>query len=76
MLKYFATRSVRSLFTASEHVITYRSLSTTNAVCRQVEDRKEMLKSLPTPDEGTAGENAYDIDTMGYATTALSAYIN
>uniref|UniRef100_A0A0K8TSA4 Putative mitochondrial ribosomal protein s11 n=1 Tax=Tabanus bromius TaxID=304241 RepID=A0A0K8TSA4_TABBR len=31
---------------------------------RKVEDRKEMLASLPAKDEGTVGERAVDIDTL------------
>ncbi|XP_017779298.1 PREDICTED: 30S ribosomal protein S11 [Nicrophorus vespilloides] len=44
--------------------ISAQPLSTTAAKCRQVEDRREMLKSLPAIDEGTSGEKAVDIDSM------------
>ncbi|KAI9584363.1 28S ribosomal protein S11, mitochondrial [Glossina fuscipes] len=36
----------------------------TSSVLRKVEDRKEMLASLPAKDEGTAGEKSIDIDTL------------
>ncbi|KAF2881379.1 hypothetical protein ILUMI_24793 [Ignelater luminosus] len=39
-----------------------RSISTTTVANREVDSRKEMLRSLPAPDEGTAGERAIDID--------------
>lgn len=41
-----------------------RSFSVTQFKQREVEDRKEMLKSMPRKDEGTAGEKLLDIDTM------------
>lgn len=41
-----------------------RSITTTSAKNRDVVNRKEMLKSLPAPDEGTVGENTGDIDLM------------
>lgn len=41
-----------------------RSFSLTPLNLREVDDRKEMLKSVPTKDEGTAGEKLHDIDTM------------
>lgn len=36
----------------------------TNGVLYKVEDRKEMLASLPAKDEGTAGEKSIDIDNL------------
>lgn len=41
-----------------------RGLQATSLRQREVDDRKEMLRSLPTKDEGTAGEKLLDIDTM------------
>lgn len=41
-----------------------RSLFLTQNKLREVEDRKIMLKSAGTKDEGTAGEKLLDIDTM------------
>ncbi|XP_058059488.1 small ribosomal subunit protein uS11m isoform X2 [Anopheles bellator] len=35
-----------------------------SGVCCKVEDRKAMLASLPSKDEGTIGERSIDIDTM------------
>lgn len=37
--------------------------STINTL-HKVEDRKEMLASLPAKDEGTAGEKSIDIDNL------------
>lgn len=34
------------------------------ATLRKVEDRKAMLASLPSKDEGTVGERSIDIDSM------------
>lgn len=36
----------------------------TSSALHKVEDRKEMLASLPAKDEGTAGEKSIDIDTL------------
>jgi len=36
----------------------------TSAFMRKVEDRKEMLASMPAKDEGTIGEKSVDIDTL------------
>lgn len=41
-----------------------RNIAVTHLKLRQVDDRKEMLKSLPKKDEGTAGEQLMDIDTI------------
>lgn len=57
--------SIQKLATSvARNVLGVRNLSLTAARLREVEDRKEMLKSLPTKDEGTAGEKVLDIDTM------------
>ncbi|KAH8359108.1 hypothetical protein KR093_004295 [Drosophila rubida] len=40
------------------------SLMHTSACLRKVEDRKEMLASMPAKDEGTIGEKSVDIDTL------------
>ncbi|KAH8310428.1 hypothetical protein KR044_001328 [Drosophila immigrans] len=40
------------------------SLMHTSACLRKVEDRKEMLASMPAKDEGTMGEKSVDIDTL------------
>nr|CAI5857558.1 unnamed protein product [Callosobruchus analis] len=39
-------------------------LSVSAVKCRDVIDRKEMLRSLPSVDEGTAGEKAVDVDSL------------
>ncbi|KAK5648300.1 hypothetical protein RI129_003192 [Pyrocoelia pectoralis] len=39
-------------------------ITTTAVKFREVEDRRLMLRSLPAPDEGTAGEKAVDIDSQ------------
>uniref|UniRef100_A0A1Y1NEB2 28S ribosomal protein S11, mitochondrial n=2 Tax=Photinus pyralis TaxID=7054 RepID=A0A1Y1NEB2_PHOPY len=39
-------------------------ISTTAIHCREVEDRRLMLRSMPALDEGTVGEKAIDIDTQ------------
>lgn len=44
--------------------INLRNISVTTRQCREVDDRKEMYRSLPTMDEGTAGEKAADIDAL------------
>lgn len=41
-----------------------RNIYFTTAKCREVDDRKEMYRSLPAADEGTAGEKAADIDSL------------
>lgn len=43
---------------------TNRALLSTTPRCFKVEDRKEMLASLPQKDEGTAGENSIEIDAV------------
>lgn len=45
------------------HIINTRSIYTSRCL-QKVEDRKEMLASLPAKDEGTAGERSIDIDTL------------
>jgi len=45
---------------------TTRYLFTSQTTFREALDRKEMMKSLPTADEGTAGEANKDIDTKIY----------
>lgn len=44
--------------------ICVRNFTVTQLKLREVDDRKEMLRSLPKKDEGTAGERLLDIDTM------------
>jgi len=44
-------------------VLQYSGISTNAMLCK-VEDRKEMLASLPKKDEGTAGEKSIDIDSL------------
>lgn len=41
-----------------------RGLSTSLKLLREVEDRRLMLRSVPTKDEGTAGERSVDIDSL------------
>lgn len=41
-----------------------RNFTVTHLKLRQVDDRKEMLKSMPKKDEGTVGEKLLDIDTL------------
>lgn len=41
-----------------------RGLFTSGTQHRDVDDRKLMLKSMPVGDEGTAGENSVDIDSL------------
>lgn len=40
-----------------------RTISTTLTNYRDVVDRREMLRSVPTKDEGTVGEKTVDIDS-------------
>ncbi|KAJ8925408.1 hypothetical protein NQ315_009240 [Exocentrus adspersus] len=40
-----------------------RTLVTSLTRCRDVVDRREMLRSLPKPDEGTVGERTMDVDS-------------
>lgn len=44
-------------------VSTQRKLSTTPSLCK-VEDKKQMLASMPVKDEGTQGEKLIDIDSI------------
>ncbi|KAI4467600.1 40s ribosomal protein s14/30s ribosomal protein s11 [Holotrichia oblita] len=46
------------------NTINIRNITITTTQCREVDDRKEMYRSLPTMDEGTAGEKAADIDAL------------
>lgn len=41
-----------------------RTIFTNAPKLREVTNRKEMLKSLPSTDEGTAGEKAIDVDSL------------
>lgn len=41
-----------------------RTFTVTQFMQREVDDRKEMLKSLPRKDDGTAGEKLLDLDTI------------
>lgn len=41
-----------------------RPIATSVILFRDVVDRKEMLKALPAPDEGTIGENTAALDTV------------
>lgn len=54
---FFAKNAPQTQTTLRNFTITQRKL-------REVEDRKEMLKSMPKKDEGTAGERLVDIDTL------------
>lgn len=56
-----ASAAIRNVLQSKINVC---NLSSTSIRLREVEDRKEMLRSLPTKDEGTAGEKLLDIDTM------------
>lgn len=49
----------RSLVQASGHS---RGISTTIPQFREVTDRREMLRSVPKLDEGSAGEKAAEVD--------------
>lgn len=46
--------------------LTLRPISSTAPLLRDVDDRKEMLRSMPAMDEGTAGEKSLDIDSIIY----------
>lgn len=39
-----------------------RTLTTTVPKFREITDRKEMLRSLPKADDGSAGEKAIEVD--------------
>ncbi|KAF7278835.1 mitochondrial ribosomal protein S11 [Rhynchophorus ferrugineus] len=41
-----------------------RTICISSTYCRDVTDRKEMLKSMPVIDEGTAGEKSLDMDLL------------
>lgn len=41
-----------------------RNIAISHVKYREVTDRKEMLKSVPTLDEGTAGEKSIDVDSL------------
>lgn len=41
-----------------------RNITLSAKTCREVDDRKEMYRSLPALDEGTAGEKTSDIDAL------------
>lgn len=41
-----------------------RNIFTNQIMLREVDDRKEMLRSLPAMDEGTAGEKALEVDSI------------
>lgn len=62
MLNTCLTR-LSSLVLDTRH-INIRSISTSVKLLRDVEDRRLMLRSLPTKDEGTAGEKSVDIDSL------------
>ncbi|XP_066140996.1 small ribosomal subunit protein uS11 [Euwallacea fornicatus] len=58
---------IKTLFPRSEPILQNtlsRSISTNLTLYRDVVNRKEMLKSLPTMDEGTAGEKTAAIDQI------------
>lgn len=46
-----------------KNVINEKGVSTSAFNFRDVDDRREMLRSLPAADEGTAGEKGIDIDS-------------
>lgn len=39
-----------------------RTIATSLMRCREVVDRREMLRSMPKPDEGAVGEKTLDVD--------------
>ncbi|KAK9873710.1 hypothetical protein WA026_002067 [Henosepilachna vigintioctopunctata] len=55
-LSYFCDKTISSFQKRIFHSTSY--------YFRDVVDRREMLRSLPRPDEGTAGERADEIDLM------------
>lgn len=61
IIRQLASAAIRNVL---QPKISVCNLSLTSVKWREVEDRKEMLKSIPTKDEGTAGERLLDIDTM------------
>ncbi|XP_018334898.1 uncharacterized protein LOC108743801 [Agrilus planipennis] len=63
MLKKCITNLVNlSSHSSLAHYLRY--ISTTSSFRREVTDRREMLKSLPSKEEGTVGEKAIDIDSI------------
>lgn len=61
------TSSFRKLLSAQNNFLVnnnVRSLFLTGQKHRDVIDRKEMLRSVPKLDEGSAGERAYDVDNL------------
>ncbi|XP_030748451.1 uncharacterized protein LOC115876704 [Sitophilus oryzae] len=54
----------KGLLDIFETALNRRTVFTTGVNFREVTDRKEMLKSLPVADEGTAGEKSIDVDSL------------
>nr|UVJ69100.1 RPS11 [Pagiophloeus tsushimanus] len=52
------------IFRETKVMSTIRNICISAAQCRDVVDRKEMLKSHPASDEGTAGERSVNLDSL------------
>ncbi|XP_018568531.1 uncharacterized protein LOC108908863 [Anoplophora glabripennis] len=59
----FVTLFKNLLITEQSIQSNVRSIATGLARCREVIDRREMLRSLPKPDEGAVGEKTMDVDS-------------
>ncbi|XP_055376508.1 30S ribosomal protein S11 [Condylostylus longicornis] len=55
--------AVSTLRNFAKIILPNNTISTSSLLCK-VEDRKQMLASLPKIDEGTAGEKSIDIDSL------------
>ncbi|CAH2005783.1 unnamed protein product [Acanthoscelides obtectus] len=64
MFSYQALQLLKNITLKSVTQTCKAPLSVSSVQCREVTDRREMLRSVPTLDEGTAGEKAVDIDSL------------
>ncbi|KAJ8973069.1 hypothetical protein NQ317_004406 [Molorchus minor] len=65
MLRRHLISFANTLFSVDKNVSNIvRAIHSSSQNCREVTDRKQMLRSLPTADEGTAGEKVLDVDSI------------
>lgn len=61
----------KNLFLTEHGQKNIRTITTSVTRCRDVVDRREMLRSMPKPDEGAVGEKTIDVDAAIHELVSL-----
>lgn len=74
MLRTKLSTLFKDLFVIEHGHKNIRAIATSLTRCRDVVDRREMLRSMPKPDEGAVGEKTIDVDAAVHVLVLLITF--